>query len=68
MADSAKDSKKQKSSWFKGLKAEFGKISWSDKETVAKQTVAVVAMSLFLGVVIAVLDLFINQGIKYLVG
>ena len=32
----------QKKSWFKGLKAEFRKIIWPDKETLAKQTAAVV--------------------------
>ena len=31
----------QKKSWFKGLKAEFRKIIWPDKETLAKQTAAV---------------------------
>ena len=37
--------KKQKKSWFKGLKAEFRKIIWVDNKTLGKQTVAVVAIS-----------------------
>ena len=37
------NTKTQKKSWFKGLKAEFNKIVWPDKNTLAKQTTAVVA-------------------------
>ena len=33
-----KIAKTQKKSWFKGLQAEFKKIIWPDKETLAKQT------------------------------
>ena len=39
------NTKTQKKSWFKGLKAEFNKIVWPDKNTLAKQTTAVVAVS-----------------------
>ena len=39
--------KEKKPSFFKGLKTEYKKIVFADKETVAKQTVAVVAMSVF---------------------
>ena len=28
--------KKQKKNWFKGLKAEFKKVIWPDKKTLAK--------------------------------
>ena len=37
----------------KGLKAEFKKIIWPDKKTVTKQTVAVIAVSVALGLIIA---------------
>lgn len=52
-----------KKSFFKGLKAEFKKIIWPDKETLAKQSVAVVIISVFLGIVIAALDTIIQLGI-----
>ena len=40
------DSKEtQKIPFFKGLKAEFKKIFWPDKNTLAKQAVAVVSVS-----------------------
>lgn len=53
--------------WFKGLKAEFAKINWATKEDVTKQTVAVVVVSVILGVLIAVLDFLLQSGINFLV-
>ena len=57
----------QKKSWFKGLQAEFKKIIWPDKKTLAKQTTAVVAVSVVLGAVIAVIDAILRYGIDLLV-
>lgn len=62
-----KDQAAPKKSWFKGLKAEFNRIVWPDKETLAKQTTAVVVISLFLGLVIAFLDLIIKFGLRFLI-
>ena len=59
--------KKQKKSWFKGLKAEFKKIIWPDKKTLAKQTVAVTVFSIFIGAIIAIVDALIQYGIDFLV-
>lgn len=59
--------KAPKTSWFTGLKAEFNKIIWPDKKSLTRQTVAVVAVSVILGLVIAVLDLFIKYGVDILV-
>ena len=67
MADNAKLEKAPKTSWFEGLKAEFGKIVWPAKESLAKQTVAVVAVSVVVGLLIAVLDTFIQYGIDFMV-
>ena len=57
----------QKTSWFKGLQAEFRKIIWPDRKTLAKQTTAVVAVSVFLGLLIAVIDDVLEYGINFLV-
>ena len=57
----------QKKSWFKGLKAEFRKIIWPDKETLAKQTAAVVSVSGVLGAIIAVIDFLVQNGVDLLV-
>ena len=59
--------KTQKKSWFKGLQAEFKKIIWPDKKTLAKQTTAVGAVSVVLGAVIAVIDAILRYGIDLLV-
>ena len=53
--------------WFDGLKAEFRKIIWPDRQTLLKQTVAVVAITAVLGVLISVFDAAILEGINLLV-
>jgi len=59
--------KVKKTSWFKGLKAEFKKIIWPDKKTLAKQTVAVIVCSLALGAIISVVDALLQNGIDFIV-
>lgn len=59
--------KAPKKSWFKGLKAEFNKIVWPDKESLAKQSLAVIVVSIILGVIISILDLGIKYGIDVLI-
>ena len=59
--------KSQKTPFFKGLKVEFGKIFWPDKTTLAKQTTAVVSVSVVLGVIIALFDMLVKYGIDFLV-
>lgn len=56
----------QKKSWFKGLKAEFKKIIWPDKMTLAKHTMAVVFVSVVLGVIIALVDFLAQYGVNIL--
>ena len=59
--------KKQKKSWFKGLKAEFKKIVWPDQKSLTKETAAVVIVSVVVGVIISVMDLIARFGIEFLV-
>lgn len=59
--------KKQKKSWFKGLKAEFKKIVWPDQKSLTKETAAVVVVSVVVGVIISVVDLIARFGIEFLV-
>ena len=59
--------KTQKKSWFKGLKAEFKMVIWPDKKTLARQTTAVVAVSVILGALIAVIDVILRYGIDLLI-
>lgn len=67
MGSSEKQIETQKSDWFSGLKAEFRKIIWPTKETLAKETTAVVVVSVILGLIIALLDFIIQYGIDFLV-
>ena len=48
---------------LQGLKAEFRRIIWPDKETIVKETTAVVVATVILGVIIALLDLLIKTGL-----
>ena len=61
------ESAKKKKSVFKNLKAEFKKIIWPDKKSFTRETVAVVLTSVFLGAVIALLDLVIKFGINFII-
>ncbi|MEG0793848.1 MAG: preprotein translocase subunit SecE [Lachnospiraceae bacterium] len=62
-----KVAKTPKKSWFKGLQTEFKKVIWPDKETLAKHTTAVIAISVLLGALISILDVIIKYGIDLLV-
>ena len=69
MGETANSTEKaQKKSWFKGLKSEFKKIVWPDRESLTKQTVAVIAVSVALGIIIAIIDYIIQFGVKFLLG
>ena len=62
----AKKKAAKKTSFFKALKAEFKKITWPDRESTFKQSVAVVAISVVVGVIIAILDYIIQYGVNIL--
>lgn len=59
--------KSQKKSWFQGLQSEFRKIIWTDRNTLIKQTIAVVVITIILSVIISVMDAAILEGISLLV-
>ena len=59
--------KAPKKSWFKGLKAEYKKITWPDKKSLTKHTAAVVVTSIVLGIIIKVLDVIMTYGVDALI-
>lgn len=65
MADSAE--KKAKHGFFHNVSIEFKKIVWPDKKTTFKQSVAVVAISIVAGVIIAVVDAVAKYGVNFLI-
>ncbi len=62
-----KEKKAPKTSWFDGLKTELGKIIWPDRKSIGKQTLAVVIICIILGIIIAVLDFGIQNGVDFLI-
>lgn len=66
MEESAKSEVVQKRSWMQGLKGEFKKVVWPERESVIKNTIAVVSASIVLGLVIAGLDAIIKMGLSFL--
>ena len=68
MGETEKLDKAPKQSWFTGLKAEFRKIIWPDKKSLVRQTAAVVATSVVLGLIIALMDYIIQYGVDFIVG
>ena len=67
MGETENTSNAPKENWFAGLKAEFKKIIWPTKESLAKQTTAVVIVSVVVGLIITVMDFFIQHGVDILV-
>ncbi len=67
MGEVSKKDKTQKVKWIDGLKAEFRKIIWPDRKDLTKQTAAVVAVSLALGVIISIVDSVVQYGIDFLI-
>ena len=65
--EKAPKEKAPKKSWFKGLKSEFKKIVWPDKDSLVKESVAVIVITAILGVVIALIDLAVEFGIGLII-
>ena len=65
MGDSAE--KKARPSFFKGVKSEFKKIAWPDRKTTIKQSVAVVAISIVVGLIIAIVDYVVKYGVNFII-
>ena len=55
------------SDFWKGLKIEFKKITWPNKDDLGKQTLAVTAVTVVTGVIIAIVDWGILYGVNWLV-
>ena len=70
MGESAKSTKADKTSktvkFWNGVKAEFKKITWLDKDSLLKQSIAVVAVSVVVGIIITVLDFALQYGVDFL--
>lgn len=54
--------------FFKGLKADWNKIVWSDKNTIIRETVAVIIFSVILGVFIVGVDTLTQYSVNFISG
>ena len=62
----AEDKESRLRSFFRGVKVEWGKIIWPSKNTLAKQTGAVVVVSVILSAIIDILDYLMKSGLDKL--
>ena len=67
MVDSAKSEGTAKPiKFWEGVKSEFKKITWPDKDALLKQSVAVVIISVIVGAIITVLDFGLQYGVDFI--
>lgn len=67
MGNSAKQTAASKiSKFWSGVKAEFKKITWPDKDALLKQSIAVVVVSVVVGAIITILDFGLQYGVDFL--
>lgn len=67
MGDSVKTGGPSKISGFwNGVKAEFKKITWPNKDSLIKQSIAVVVISVVVGAIITVLDFGLQYGVDFI--
>ena len=67
MGDSAKSGGTSKiTKFWGGVKAEFKKITWPDKDSLIKQSIAVVVISVVIGAIITILDFGLQYGVDFL--
>lgn len=57
-----------KRSWFQELKAEFAKIVWPTKDSLAKQSVVVFIVAIILGCLIKGVDVLLALGLNQIIG
>ena len=63
MADSKKENKP---GFFKTVSVEFKKIVWPSKESVFRQSVAVTAVAIVVGILVVLFDFLIQYGVKFI--
>lgn len=57
-----------KRSWFQELKAEFGKITWPTKQSLARKSMVAIIVSVILGLLITGIDTLVEIGLKFIIG
>lgn len=55
-----------KRSWFQELKAEFRKIVWPDKNSLVKESIAVIIIAIIIGCIVSLVDGGLSKGLEAL--
>ena len=55
-----------KRNWFQELKLEFKKIIWPDKNSLVKESIAVIIIAIIIGCIVALVDTGLKEGINAL--
>ena len=67
MGNSAKSGGTSKiTKFWNGVKAEFKKITWPDKNALVKQSIVVVVIAVVVGAIITILDFGLQYGVDFL--
>ena len=65
MADAK--NKRSLSDWWDGVKTEYAKIVWPTQQTIYRQTLATVVVSVITALIIVFVDMLIQHGVDFLV-
>ena len=55
------------SDFLNGIKAEFKKIVWPNKDDIVKETVAVISSSIAIGIIISILDFIFKVLLNFVI-
>ena len=55
------------SDFLNGIKAEFKKIVWPNKDDIVKQTIAVISSSIAIGIIISILDFIFKVLLNFVI-
>ena len=65
--EKSKEKSTLKRSWFQELKAEFRKIVWPDKNSLIKESVAVIIIAIIVGCIVSLVDGGLGKGYDALI-
>ena len=67
MASPTKTKKGKVSTYFKGVKSEMKKVIWPTKKELINYTAVVAALSIFVALIVWVLDILIGGGLSFII-
>ncbi|MDD6102422.1 MAG: preprotein translocase subunit SecE [Clostridiales bacterium] len=62
-----KEASVKKTSWWKGVKAEFKKIVWPNRKSLVRETIAVFVVTILLAIIIVLIDYVVKYGLGFII-